>query len=440
MCLQKFAQALRRLHAPRHLRHERDAHAPGARIAGHARAAEVAAGQHGEVLAREQLAREALVIPAHVRPQIERACRPRQAHQRGQQRQHARELLLVEAAVGRGVGVVLPRRGAGELRRHRHGAAVVGPVQQQACHDRRIPGHEPGAQARDTRALGKTVEHDAALEALAAGGLAGLQESGGRRVLLEVDIRVTLIRGDEKVVAIREAERLLQQRQRQYGAGGVSGTAQEQHLTAPPHRRGHRGEVGKVIVRVRGIQQKGARAGQQRRALVDLVEGIGHGDERCTRAIHRRLHEREQRLARAVHRQHHGVGIDAPGAESVAPREPAGAGGAQLRQTRGRRIAAQPIHMTAQRLQQERRRGVLRLADRHGDGLKLRRRGDAGLEPGQALEGIGVQGLEARIHVRRAPPAGSRSAAWRSSSACTRRSRSRSAAAGSSGRLSKSVR
>jgi hypothetical protein len=144
---------------------------------------------------------------------------------------------------------------------------------------------------------------------------------------------------------------------------------------------------------------------QQRRALVDLIEGIRHGDERRASAIHRRLHEREQALARPVHRQHHGVGIHAAGGKSVAAREPAGAGGAQLRQARGRRIAAQPIQMSPQHLQHERRRRVLRLADRHGDVGELGRRGKVRLEPCQALEGIGVQGLEVRIHVRVVPAA-----------------------------------
>ena len=54
------------------------------------------------------------------------------------------------------------------------------------------------------------------------------------------------------------------------------------------------------------------RAGQQRRAFVDLIERIrAHHGGAGARRIDHRLREREQRLARAVHRQHLGCRIDA---------------------------------------------------------------------------------------------------------------------------------
>src|SRR5690348_17433433 len=46
----------------------------------------------------------------------------------------------------------------GELRRNGHRAAVIGAVQQEARHDRRVARDEARPQPRDARALGRSEE------------------------------------------------------------------------------------------------------------------------------------------------------------------------------------------------------------------------------------------------------------------------------------------
>jgi hypothetical protein len=53
--------------------------------------------------------------------------------------------------------------------------------------------------------------------------------------------------------------------------------------------------------------------------------------------------------------------------------------------------------MLDQRLANDRRRRVLRLADRQPDG-RQRRRGDAGKQGADAFKGIGLEPIEARVH------------------------------------------
>ena len=83
------------------------------------------AGQDGEILCLVQAAREGGVITAHVGPEIEGAVRLRDIHHRLQDRQHAGEFFLIERTACGDVCIVLPRHGTGQLRGHRHRAAVV---------------------------------------------------------------------------------------------------------------------------------------------------------------------------------------------------------------------------------------------------------------------------------------------------------------------------
>ncbi|MGH8288708.1 MAG: hypothetical protein ACREV7_06720 [Steroidobacteraceae bacterium] len=71
---------------------------------------------------------------------------------------------------------------------------------------------------------------------------------------------------------------------------------------------------------------------------------------------------RLERLARAADGQHHGRGIDGPTRQAIASLEPAGAGGAQLRQTCGARVGAEAVKVVAECLEHLLRRLVPRLA------------------------------------------------------------------------------
>src|SRR6185437_15918746 len=120
-----------------------------------------------------------------------------------QDRQDAVELLLVETPVLGGMGVLAPRGDTGELGGDRHRAPVIGPVEQKPAHQVRVSRDEAGAQARDARALREAVEHQAALEGGASGGDAGLQQSRWWGALIEVQLRVALIGGDDEIEALR---------------------------------------------------------------------------------------------------------------------------------------------------------------------------------------------------------------------------------------------
>jgi hypothetical protein len=99
-----------------------------------------------------------------------------------------------------------------------------------------------------------------------------------------------------------------------------------------------------------------------------------------------RLHEREQSLTRAVDRQHHAPGVDR---DLETPREPGRAGRARFRQAGGRRVSVELPELATQRIDDERRRRVFGLSDRHRDMRQAGRRRDAGLQPRQSFERVG---------------------------------------------------
>ena len=203
---------------------------------------------------------------------------------------------------------------------------------------RGIAADEARPQARHARALGEAVEHHAALEAVVAGGEAGLEEPRGRGALVQVDLGVALVGGNDEVVPLGEGERTAQKIERQHPAGRVPGAAQKQHLTPPPDALGHGIEIGQCS-RLPPWWRENAAAGsrEQRRSLVDLIEGIRHQHQRVGAAVDGRLYEGEEGFAGAVDRQHHVVGLDASAGQAVALLEPTRAGRAQLRKAGGAR-------------------------------------------------------------------------------------------------------
>jgi len=78
------------------------------------------------------------------------------------------------------MGVVFPRCELASCCRHRHGDAVVGQVPQQSAMIAASPATNPGAQARDTRALGQTwTKTTQRSKRLAAGRLGCLRSRHG---------------------------------------------------------------------------------------------------------------------------------------------------------------------------------------------------------------------------------------------------------------------
>ncbi len=218
-----------------------------------------------------------------------------------------------------------------------------------------------------------------------------MQEARRRRVVVEINLGVALVGRDHEVVLLRQFERVLQILLRRCGARGVAGVAQKQHFAAIPDVGRHGVEIGDVTVRCARVEEIRLRAGQQGRAFVDLVERVGHRHDRVLLGADDGLDEGEERLARAVHRQHHGFRAHLVGAQLEAAFQPLRDGRAQLDQTDGRGIAAEPMQVLAQRLEHERWRLVLRLADRHCHMGQIFRRRHACLQARELFKRIGVQ-------------------------------------------------
>jgi hypothetical protein len=171
-------------------------------------------------------------------------------------------------------------------------------------------------------------------------------------------------------------------------------------LHALPFGLAEAGEVERVVVVRQGVEKAWLGAGEVGRPLVDLVEGVGADDQRrvAVRRVDDRLGESEQGLARTVHRHHLCFRIKV--VEAIATAQPCGQAAAQFAAAEGGRIARQSGQIGAQRILDESRCGVLRLADRQPDFTQGGVRRDVGEELPEFLEGIGLQLAEVGIHRR----------------------------------------
>ena len=113
------------------------------------------------------------------------------------------------------------------------------------------PERSPGRLERLDR-LWNTTQRS---KRVAAGGLGRLQQARRRRGLVQVDLRVALVGGDDEVVALGELQRALQILQRQHRAGRIARAAQKQHLAALPHGLRHRVEIRQIAVGGGGVEE-----------------------------------------------------------------------------------------------------------------------------------------------------------------------------------------
>ena len=293
------------------------------------------------------------------------------------------------------MGLVVPRGDAGRLHGGVHRAAVVGAIEQEVLQHGSVAGNEARAHARHVAALGQRRQHHQVAEIVAAERLGGLQ-AAQRRLVAEIDLRVALVAGDDEAVAIAQLEQRLPLRQRHHRAGRVAGRADVQQLRARPGGRIDLRPVGGEVARRVAVGVGDLRAGQQRRAFVDLIEGVGADDRRARfRRVDHRLRQREQRLARAVDGQHLRRRIQG---HAVAPLRPACAGVAQLGLAGRGGVAREAAECAGERRFDELRRRMLGLAHAQADGPVRGRGGDVGGQRPEALEGVGVQALQQRIH------------------------------------------
>ena len=93
------------------------------------------------------------------------------------------------------------------------------------------------------------------------------------------------------------------------GASGVARAAQVEQFTALPLFFRNLAEVRQEPVARSAVQEQRRGAGEQRRAFIDLVEGIRADDQRAL--CYDGLCERKQGLACAVHREYLAVSVNA---------------------------------------------------------------------------------------------------------------------------------
>ncbi len=274
---------------------------------------------------------------------------------------------------------------------------MVGTVEQEFREHVAVARREARAQARRARALGQRRERDQARIALAAEGRGGGERAQRRLAFLEVDLAVALVGDDHEAVAVGKLEEALPLLLRHHAPVGVRGRAGDHEARLRPHRRGDRVPVGPQAVRGERVHEVRARAGEQRGALVDLVERVRAEHPRVALVgIESRLHQREERFLGAVHREHLRRGIHR--LEAEAARDPRGDGLAQPGLTCRGGVAREAAEVRGHRLLDEVGRGVLGLAQAEADGGHAGGRRDAGEQAAQAFEGVGLEQPEAGIH------------------------------------------
>src|SRR6185437_1759997 len=104
-----------------------------------------------------------------------------------------------------------------------------------------IAGDEAAAHPRRARALGERVEDEDIAE-IAAAREAGLERTGGRRLI--VDLAIALVDGEHEIEIARQLDRLLQVVETGYGALRVGGRAEIEERAALEMLGLDRGEIG----------------------------------------------------------------------------------------------------------------------------------------------------------------------------------------------------
>ncbi len=216
----------------------------------------------------------------------------------------------------------------------------------------RIARHEPGAVPGHVGALAQGVQHDDVRE------VAELQRRGGRTVV-EPDLAVGLVEREEEVVTAREVGGALEERERRDGAGRVVRVVEPQDRRAVPRVGAHAVELGQEVGS-RERESPHVSSGEPGAALRDGVAGRRHHHEIPSgRRIQRRLREGEDRLLAAERGDQVGRRIEG---DAEPPIDPADDRLTELRETRRARVRGRRDDRGLQRLADERRRLVARVA------------------------------------------------------------------------------
>ena len=293
-----------------------------------------------------------------------------------------------------------PGRRAGPLHHRAHRAAVVGAVQQKGLQQCGITGNEARPQPGHVAALGQAREGHQIPEVVAAEFAGRLQRAQGW-FLVKVNLRVTLVAGNDEAVAVAELKKLLPVRQGHHCTGRVAGRADINQLRARPGGFVHRRPVGRKLPCRQALHKGGLRAGQDRCAFVDLVHRVRtHHRRTGPRGVDDGLRKRKERLARACHRQHLRGRIQR---HAVTPLQPAADGVAKTRFAQGGRVGRQAREGFDERFFDQCRGGMSGLADAQADRRQVGSRHDVCGQLAPAFKRVGTQARQQRVHAQDYP-------------------------------------
>src|SRR5688572_18200609 len=88
-----------------------------------------------------------------------------------------------------------------------HRASMISAIQEEARQQRRVAGHAAGTEAGRIRAFRQAGKDDEVLE-VASQPMGGLERAERRPRLVEIDLGITLVRGDDEAVTVGVVEQL----------------------------------------------------------------------------------------------------------------------------------------------------------------------------------------------------------------------------------------
>ena len=317
-----------------------------------------------------------------VEPEEERRVAARRAQPAGlQHRQQHVALGAVAAADLLDVRLVAPGGDRGALDHLQRRDADVRAVALERGDDLGVAGGEPGAVAGHRGALGERVEDEHV-------GAVGDLQRRRRRLVAEVQLGVGLVGGEHEVVLARQRGGALVELDRRGRGRRVVGVVEPQHADPRPGGGVDGVEVGQeaALGRQRQLEQLAPR--ERGAALVDGVGGRRGGDQLAAGD----LGEVEDRLLGAERRDDLAVGVERDA--EAAPR-PAGDRRAQLGQAVGRGVGRERLDRGGERLADEGRRLLARLAHPEVDEVHAGRR-EAPLGLGEPHERVRAQAGERR--------------------------------------------
>ena len=282
--------------------------------------------------------------------------------------------------------------------------AVIGAIEQERLDQRRIAGDVARAQAGRVRALRQAAEDDEARKAgrdrAPAPRRARRAAASPRRNRSPNSTRRTAMTKPWRSDSANSARQLVEV---EHAAGRIVGRADVEQLRARPHVVGHLVPVdARSRRRAIGVDAIRQRAGEQRRAFVDLVERIGHRRPSRRRGSRRRPSARRRTAPR---------GCRAPAAPASPESSAAARGGA--RATRRSPRAARARRSSWDNSRAPRRPRASASSTSCGVGCRgspidrlIGARAAVGVDAreqrAQPLERIRLQESEAGIHVTRA--------------------------------------